>query len=409
MSFNIEEHRAKLPAAQADVIRATLPLVGQNIDMIAKVFYDNLFTAHPELLSHLFNRGNQKQGAQQRALAASIATFASVLVNPEAEFPEAMFSRIAHKHASLGVVRPMYQIVHDTLFPAIIEVLGADVVSKEVAEAWGTVYWILADMLVGCETKLYTDEGVEPGDVFRKATVIDRMSLNGGVIFFRVEAVDKSRPFSGHLAGQYISVRARLPDGAGQLRQYSLVDDGVKPGQLCFAVRAVPGDDKGPAGEVSNWLAQHVNIGDELEVSLPFGDLVLKESEEPIVLISAGIGITPMLGMLSRLAADKTNREVLALHVDRNPQTDAFANERVKLTAELPSGKAKTWYREGDRTPGATVGKMDLADMELTPDAHYYLCGSSAFLKASRDALEKQDIPERNVNFELFSPNDWLK
>src|SRR3546814_16953859 len=93
----------ELDPGHAEVIRATLPLVGGKVDDITKVFYNRMFTARPELLRTLFNRGNQAQGAQQRALAASIATFATHLVDPNLPHPAELLSRIGNKHASLGI------------------------------------------------------------------------------------------------------------------------------------------------------------------------------------------------------------------------------------------------------------------------------------------------------------------
>lgn len=112
-----------------EIVKATLPIVGGAIEDIAPVFYRTMFGKHPELISDLFNRGNQRSGEQQKALAASIATFASMLVNPDASDPRDMLSRIGHKHVSLGITEAQYQIVHDNLFAAIVEVLGEDVVT----------------------------------------------------------------------------------------------------------------------------------------------------------------------------------------------------------------------------------------------------------------------------------------
>ncbi|MCZ9343745.1 globin domain-containing protein, partial [Streptomyces sp. TRM76130] len=85
------------------VIRATLPAVGAAIDDITRLFYRDLFAAHPELLDNLFNRGNQANGEQQRALAGSIAAFAGMLLERSDDRPDAPLSRIAHKHVSLGI------------------------------------------------------------------------------------------------------------------------------------------------------------------------------------------------------------------------------------------------------------------------------------------------------------------
>lgn len=157
--------RVDLEPEHAEIVSATLPLIGANIDAITSEFYRRLFTNHPELLRNLFNRGNQAQGAQQRALAASIATFAKHLVDPDLPHPAALLSRIGHKHASLGVTAEQYPIVHDNLFAAIVAVLGADTVTPEVAAAWDRVFWIMADTLIALERNLYDEAGVEPGDV----------------------------------------------------------------------------------------------------------------------------------------------------------------------------------------------------------------------------------------------------
>ncbi len=165
----------ELEPEHAEIVTATLPLVGAHVDEITSVFYRRMFGQHPELLRNLFNRGNQAQGAQQRALAASIATFATHLVNPDLPHPPSeLLSRIGHKHASLGIVPDQYPIVHEHLFAAIVEVLGADTVTADVAAAWDRVYWIMADTLIALERDLYAGAGVDAGDVFRRLRVTAR-------------------------------------------------------------------------------------------------------------------------------------------------------------------------------------------------------------------------------------------
>ncbi len=133
-----------LSTKSAETVRATLPAVGSAIGEITPLFYDKMFAAHPELLRDLFNRGNQANGSQRQALAGSIATFATYLVEHPDERPDAMLERIAHKHASLGVRPDQYPIVREHLFAAIAEVLG-DAVTEEVAAAWDEVYWLMAN------------------------------------------------------------------------------------------------------------------------------------------------------------------------------------------------------------------------------------------------------------------------
>src|SRR3954469_1257185 len=92
------------------VIEATLPVVAEHIHEIAARFYRHMFAARPDLLDGLFNRGNQAEGTQQVALAGSVASFASALVQTPELVPEHLLSRIAHKHASLGLRPDQYGV-----------------------------------------------------------------------------------------------------------------------------------------------------------------------------------------------------------------------------------------------------------------------------------------------------------
>src|SRR5690606_30010647 len=133
-------------------------------------------------------------------------------------------------------------------------------------------YWLMADTLIGLERELYQGVGVAPGDVFRTAVVVGRVDDPSGVVTFVVESTDPKRPFADFLPGQYVSVGTVLPDGARQLRQYSLVT-APGSGRLAFAVRPVEATDTQPAGEVSTFLTGTIGVGDVLDVTLPFGDL----------------------------------------------------------------------------------------------------------------------------------------
>ena len=145
-------------------VRETLPVVGAAIGDITPIFYKRMFTARPDLLRDLFNRGNQAQGEQQKALAGAIAAYASLLVSDDAPNIDAMMSRIANKHASLGITEDQYPIVYEHLFAAIGEVLG-DAATPEVVDAWTEVYWDMADALIKAEKELYARHDVAPGDV----------------------------------------------------------------------------------------------------------------------------------------------------------------------------------------------------------------------------------------------------
>lgn len=397
---------AELEAHHAETVRATLPVIAAHIDDITALFYEKLFAAHPELLTGLFNRGNQAQGAQQRALAASIATFATHLVDPALPHPREMLARIGHKHASLGIVAEQYPVVHEHLFAAIVEVLGAETVTADIAAAWDRVYWLMADTLIEFERGLYAGAGVAPGDVFRETVVTERIDNPSGVVTFAVESTDPARPLPDFLPGQYVSVGATLPDGARQLRQYSLVR-APRDGRLAFAVRPVAATPDQPAGEVSTHLTTHIAVGDTLTITLPFGDLTLDPAAAtPLVLISAGIGITPMIGILEHLAGAGSPRQVLVAHADRDTGTHPLRSVQRDLVAALPNAALELWYEQPTRDGRA--GTLTVSDLELPAEADYYLCGGAGFLRSVRAQLTAAGVEPSRMHFELFSPDDWL-
>ncbi|MFJ4848519.1 globin domain-containing protein [Streptomyces sp. NPDC088733] len=395
-----------LSEKSATIVRATLPAVGAAINEISERFYDRLFTAHPELLRDLFNRGNQADGTQRQALAAAIAHFATALVEHPEQRPDAMLARIAHKHASLGISPGQYEIVHTHLFAGIAEVLG-DAVTEEVAAAWGEVYWLMANALIAIEERLYAEKGVLLGDTWRPWEVVERVRETEDVVTFRVRPAD-GRPLPDFGPGQYVSVRVELPDGARQIRQYSLSG---APGEATrrFSVKRVRGDAGNPAGEVSGHLHDHVAEGARLELSAPYGDVVLRDEGAPLLLASAGIGCTPMLAMLHRLAGTGYEAPVAVVHGDRSPADHALADDHRALTGKLPRGSAHFWYEDlqgalsGDRS-----GRVDVGDVPLPDGLQAYLCGPLPFLRAVRTQLLERGVPASAVHYEVFGPDLWL-
>ncbi|EME23121.1 globin domain-containing protein [Rhodococcus triatomae] len=396
-----------LSAASKEVIIATLPAVGGAIGDITPLFYKKLFAAHPELERDLFNRGNQKQGEQQKALAGAVAAYATMLVGDNPHATDAIMSRIANKHASLGITADSYPIVHTHLFAAIVEVLG-EAVTPEVASAWDEVYWLMANALIAAEHKLYADSGVEDGQVWREVTVARKVTQSPETVSF-VLASPTGEPLPKHLPGQYISVAVNLPDGARQIRQYSLVGaPGAAEWQI--TVKAVPSLAAAPAGEVSNFLHANVVEGDTLQVSLPFGDLVLEEGDAPLLLISAGIGCTPMIGMLNHLAETGAERNVSVLHADRSPDHHAHRAELSELVERIPSATMHRWYEDlADLTEQDTLhlGRTDLSKIEIADGTRVYLCGPLPFMHSIRDTLIDRQVPADSIRYEVFGPDSW--
>ncbi|CAL9343162.1 globin domain-containing protein [Streptomyces sp. MPA0124] len=387
------------------VVRATLPAVGAAIGDIADVFYRKLFDAHPELLRDLFNRGNQANGEQQRALAGSIAAFAGMLLENPDQRADVMLSRISHKHASLGITPDQYKVVHENLMAAIVDVLG-DAVTPEVARAWDEVYWLMANALIALEARLYARTGVEAGDVWRSMEIVDRIEESADAVSLVLRPADDRAPASFR-PGQYVSVQVELPDGARQIRQYSLSAAPGRP-DLRITVKRVRGDGR-PDGEVSSWLHANARKGDVLTTSAPFGDLALAEHDGPLLLASAGIGVTPVLAMLDHLAATGSTRPVTVVHADRTPEDHAHRQEQLDLIRALPDARLHLWYEEpGDRAPEASTGRADLTGLDLPEGVTVYLCGPVPFMRAVRGDLLRRGVPAEAVHYEVFGPDLWL-
>ncbi|MER7759387.1 globin domain-containing protein [Streptomyces sp. NPDC097619] len=392
-----------LSEKSAETVRATLPAVGAAIGEITELFYAKLFEAHPELLRDLFNRGNQAAGLQKRALAGSIAAFAVHLVDRPDVRPDVMLRRIAHKHASLGVTREQYPIVHTHLFAAIAEVLG-EAVTPEVAAAWDEVYWLMANALIAIEAELYAARQAAAGEVWQEWEVVDRTEETADCATFRLIPADGS-PAPDFHPGQYVSVQVELPDGARQIRQYSL---SCAPGSATrsLTVKRVHGG-PGPDGEVSGRLHTHVRPGDRLRLSAPYGDLVLREDSAPVLLASAGIGCTPMLSMLEHLAGTGHTAPVTVVHADRSPADHPLAADHRALTDKLPAGTAHFWYEDGAE-PGDRAGRVDLSDVAIAPGTRAYLCGPLPFMREVRAQLLAKGVPAAEVHYEVFGPDLWL-
>ena len=359
------------------VVQATLPVVGANIADIAERFYDHLFGEHPELLDGVFNRGNQAEGAQQQALAGSVASFATALLETPERVPEKLLSRIAHKHASLGISPEQYHVVHDNLMWAIVDVLG-EAVTPEVAAAWDEVYWLMANALVNIERGLYSARGVRPQTVWRPWEVEQKIVETYDVVSFVVRRVD-DRP----------------------VKTTASTDTSRSSG--------CRGNGK-PAGEVSNLLHDAVDVGDVLTLSLPYGDVVLDDSGDPIVFVSAGIGITPMAGMLSHLVVAGSRLPIQLLHADLDERSFALRRQVRDDVAALPNTSMHVWYERGTDAAGSggtSAGTMDLSGVDLRPDARYYLCGPLPFMQAVRGALLDRGVPPRAIQYEVFGPDLW--
>ncbi len=383
------------------VIEATLPIIGERISHITPKFYSRMFAARPELLDGLFSRANQNNGTQQQALAGSIAAFATHLLNNPGTLPEAVLARIAHKHTSLGIVEEQYPIVYEHLFAAIVEDLG-DAVTPAVAEAWTEVYWLMADALIKIEKGLYAKQANDK--IWTDWKLVSKETAGTGSITFRFTPNDET-PVTVAEAGQFVSVRVPLLDGLRQCRQYTLSDSVTSTTERVITTKFDEG------GEVSPFMHQHLNVGDVIELSNPYGDLTIDTTGAPIILATAGIGCTPSASALATLAAAGSDRQVIVLHAEATEEAWALKEQMRESVDALPNAELKLWLEDinaKEADTEATEGYMSLAGLELPADARLYLCGPLAFMRAVRSQAIDAGIPATNIHYEVFGPDLWL-
>ena len=393
-----------ISTASRPYIDASVPVLREHGLSITTTFYASMFAAHPEL-KNLFNMGNQASGAQQQSLASAVFAYAANIGNAAALGP--VVSRIVHKHASVGIRADHYPIVGHHLLGAIKTVLG-DAATEPLLKAWEEAYTSLARLLIDAEAKMYEEAGVQPGET-RPMRVLDVVRESDNVISIRFAPADGGAlpPFK---AGQYLSVAVDFEDGRRQLRQYSLSDaPGVAtPGKDSLRI-SVKREDGGahPAGEVSTWLHSHVNVGDLLNVIHPFGDFLPDtESNAPVVLLSAGVGITPMIAALNRIAMVKPERHVIFAHAARNAAYHAHQADIAAAQARMPNLHVVTFYEE-EEAAGALKGKMELARLPSWPllETDVYMCGPLPFMQAQWNALLAAGAPASRLHREVFGPD----
>lgn len=398
----------QLSAESDAIVRATAGVVAEHADQITPVFYANMFEAHPELLN-IFNTANQAVGEQPRALAASVVAFAVQLIDPNAPDFTPVMRRIAHKHVSLGIRARDYTIVGRFLLDAVGIVLG-DAITAEVRAAWDEVYWLFATELIAQEAALYALGGTDPSQPWRKYRIVERFEESADVFSLVMAPVEGDTP--SHHTGQYVAISVELPDGSRQPRQYT-ISSGPRGDSLRVTIKRVHGMGDLPDGIVSTWLHEHAQPGAILDVSQPAGDVVLDASEAPLVLVSAGIGITPIAAILEDLSRRQPDRTVRLFHADRAHESHALYNSLRRQVLAMNDARAQNWYEaDAENAPTlypALAGLMDLNEVEIPENATVFMCGPLPFMQAMRSTLLRRGVANERMHYEVFGPDLWAQ
>ncbi|WHY69182.1 NO-inducible flavohemoprotein [Neobacillus sp. SuZ13] len=391
-----------------EIIKSTVPVLEKHGEAITTRFYQLMFGNHPELLN-IFNHANQKQGRQQKALAGTVYAAAMYIDNLEAILP--VVKQIAEKHRSLGILPEHYPIVGKHLLLAIKDVLG-DAATDEIIDAWAEAYNVIADVFISVEAELYDEtENKQGGWSGFRNFIVDRKVVESEVITSFYLTPEDHKAIAYFSPGQYISIKLEI---AGEkfthIRQYSLSDAPGK-GYYRISVKREAGT-QNPDGMVSNYLHDVVNLGDILKVSAPAGDFVLNtEKNTPVVLLSGGVGLTPMMSMLKTVVEVQPERKVTFVHAAANGNVHALRNE-VEDLSKLDNVNSYFFYdspTEGDRINNlfdveGYVTRDWLQEKVNAKVADFYFCGPVPFMKAINRSLKEIGVTEDRIHFEFFGP-----
>ncbi|WP_417356472.1 NO-inducible flavohemoprotein [Flavobacterium sp.] len=394
-----------LTEKQKETILATVPVLRENGVVLTKHFYKRMFNNHPEL-KNIFNLGNQSNGKQQTALAMAVLAYAENIANPGILMP--VIDLIGHKHTSLNIQPEQYSIVGENLIGAIKEVLQ-ELATNDVVEAWIIAYKQLSDLMIGYEAGLYNKKATqENGWTGWKSFLIRKKVVESKEVtsFYLYPEDGGGVPL--HLPGQYLSVRAFLPQlGLLQPRQYSI--SCAPNGEFYrISVKKESGMALRPDGMISNRLHE-MQEGERIEVTSPSGNFILKESANNKVFISGGIGQTPLMAMLeSLISKDELGNSLLWIHGCRSSDLHAFSKAIVKAEANNKNISSYFFYEDATYiSDGYYKGRVDLSKInQWQPDtnAEYYICGPAAFIKTHYDYLKNCNVPVDNIFFEEFGP-----
>ncbi|MEV8544657.1 MOSC and FAD-binding oxidoreductase domain-containing protein [Streptomyces sp. NPDC051572] len=238
-------------------------------------------------------------------------------------------------------------------------------------------------------------------DGFRALRVTDVVPESTTVTSIRLTAPDDS-PLPAARAGQYLTLRIPATTGPAPVRSYSL-SAAPDAGSYRISVKHEP------HGTASGYLTMRLRPGAVLEVAAPRGEFVYAEDSGPVLLVSAGIGLTPVLSMLHALAAEGSKREVWWIHGARGPREHPLAAEAHDLIASLPDAHEHVFYsaatpeelRHAHATPGRLT-KDKLIALSVPVDATAYICGPAPFMTDTRQALIEAGIDPARIHTELF-------
>lgn len=383
-----------------EIVKSTIPLLESAGPALTQHFYQRMFSHNPEL-KDIFNMTHQKTGRQSVALFEAVAAYAKNIENLAAL--TAAVERIAHKHTSFNIQAEHYQIVGHHLIETLRE-LAPDAFTQEVEEAWTAAYLFLAQIFIDREGDLYQQRRQADGgwDNAREFKVAEKKVESEFVTSFVLEPVDGEAVLD-YQAGQYIGIEVKptLAENT-EIRQYSLSH---KPNGKHYRI-SIKREIGEQNGLVSNYMHDEVQTGDVVRLYAPAGDFYYQEKNAPVVLISAGVGATPMQSMLHTLA-QAGKQDVNYLYACNNAEQHTFKQETSELI-DQHAWKHFAWYLNDHAD---FSGQMDLRlvyDVLPMDEADFYICGPVGFMESIVKQLTNAGVERDRIHYEVFGPHTYL-
>jgi nitric oxide dioxygenase len=343
---------AALSADTIARVKATVPALAEHGEKITLAMYARLF--QDDHIKALFNHANQSSGAQPKALAGAVLAYAQNIDNLGAVLP--VVERIAQKHVGYHILAEHYPFVATALLGAIKDVLG-DAATDEILAAWGEAYWFLADILIDREAKIRAEiEAVDGGWTGWRDFVVAEKIRESAVITSFVLRPKDGGPVIPHKPGQYLTFRFDLP----KVRPARSATIRSRRARTAESYRiSVKREDLGAA---SRFLHDQIRIGDILQATPPAGDFFLADQPaRPVVLLSGGVGVTPMVSMVEHIAKAHPELETHFVHGALNSGVHALDGHVRTLAKDHGGVTVTTFYSAplaGDRA-GETMTSTD--------------------------------------------------
>ncbi len=390
-----------LCANTVQIIKSTVPLLQTHANAITECFYPLLFSQYPEVVPY-FNQTNQRRGTQAKALANAVVAYGAN-IDELGNLSEAV-TKIVQKHTSLGVLPEQYDAVGGCLLQAIKEVLG-DVATSDVIEAWGKAYTQLADILIAAEEEVYTLNAQKEGGWrgLREFNLVRKEPESSVITSFYFEPSD-NKGVPDFEAGQFLTIVFDDVNGSSVRRNYSLSDAPGK-GYLRISVK------RELDGEVSSYLHDSLAVGGTVSLLPPCGGFTLLDSQKPLVLLTAGVGITPAISMLN--VAASSGRDIHFIHAATNSRTHAFKTHVGQLSERHPNVRPFYIYSQPEAECKAqATGYITQALIEKQlcgdNDVEFYFLGPKPFMIAAYKIAQDLGVPNSQIHYEFFGPDEGL-